>query len=489
VVWGAPRPPLLDGRGAGADVSVRPGKRWSRRRRRRTSRSATRAHRTPRRSAGRAEPTGRPLPAAGPSGRPRAARSVVPRRWVPASPPAVPGRRHRGGHRRWHRGRRGGRWGGLAAATEQQERDECSDHHPCPDGDREDREAATLLGDGFLGRDHRRLLGRGRGLGLERGLLRRLGPVLLGLLVRRRPVEDEVELVHGLGVVAGEVAGDRGAVQLVDRAEFVDDAVAGHHLGHERRRAQEVEGLRLAHDAEAVDADDLAVGVDGRPPAHTGRHGGADLVDGEQPALAGLLRADLAVLVGGLVARVGHPVARRRVADGEDRGTDVDVRVAGQQHRGQVGLLDFQQRDVALGDGLVLDHASGPGLPGLPSRSRQHAAALEHLGDVEHLDLALLETPSWTFCAMPSDSIVVQNGQAVEMRSGSSSSASSMRSMLTRLPMSSSIHMRAPPAPQQKPLDRQRASRSAEARDGVDDLARGRSRPRCGGRGSTGRGR
>ena len=35
-------------------------------------------------------------------------------------------------------------------------------------------------------------------------------------------------------------------------------------------------------------------------------------------------------------------------------------------------------------------------------------------------------------------------------------SASSVRSMLTRLPMFSSSHMRAPPAPQQKPFSRQR---------------------------------
>ncbi|RII06830.1 hypothetical protein DSC45_35370 [Streptomyces sp. YIM 130001] len=44
-----------------------------------------------------------------------------------------------------------------------------------------------------------------------------------------------------------------------------------------------------------------------------------------------------------------------------------------------------------------------------------------------------------------------QNGQAVETMSGLRDSASSTRSVLMRLPMRSSIHMRAPPAPQQKP--------------------------------------
>src|SRR5690625_7805806 len=44
-----------------------------------------------------------------------------------------------------------------------------------------------------------------------------------------------------------------------------------------------------------------------------------------------------------------------------------------------------------------------------------------------------------------------QNGHAVETVSGLVVSASSTRSVLMRLPIRSSIHMRAPPAPQQKP--------------------------------------
>src|SRR5664280_904406 len=49
--------------------------------------------------------------------------------------------------------------------------------------------------------------------------------------------------------------------------------------------------------------------------------------------------------------------------------------------------------------------------------------------------------------------MTMQNGQAVETMSGSRPSASSVRSTLIILPMRSSIHIRAPPAPQQKPRD------------------------------------
>ena len=45
--------------------------------------------------------------------------------------------------------------------------------------------------------------------------------------------------------------------------------------------------------------------------------------------------------------------------------------------------------------------------------------------------------------------------------------------MLTRLPIVSSIHMRAPPAPQQKPFSRQRRiSTCRDAGDGVEHAAR-----------------
>ena len=50
----------------------------------------------------------------------------------------------------------------------------------------------------------------------------------------------------------------------------------------------------------------------------------------------------------------------------------------------------------------------------------------------------------------------MQKGQAVEMMSGSRPRASSVRSTLICLPIFSSIHIRAPPAPQQKPRSLQR---------------------------------
>jgi len=59
--------------------------------------------------------------------------------------------------------------------------------------------------------------------------------------------------------------------------------------------------------------------------------------------------------------------------------------------------------------------------------------------------------PSAFLAWIASPSITMQNGHAVVTMSGSSSRASSTRSTLMRLPIRSSIHMRAPPAPQQKP--------------------------------------
>ena len=58
------------------------------------------------------------------------------------------------------------------------------------------------------------------------------------------------------------------------------------------------------------------------------------------------------------------------------------------------------------------------------------------------------------------------------MVSGDRARASSIRSVLIRLPMRSSIHIRAPPAPQQKPRSLQRCiSVGLHARDGLEDLA------------------
>ncbi len=43
-----------------------------------------------------------------------------------------------------------------------------------------------------------------------------------------------------------------------------------------------------------------------------------------------------------------------------------------------------------------------------------------------------------------------QNGQAIAIRSAPVATASAVRVLLIRVPIFSSIHMRAPPAPQQK---------------------------------------
>ena len=77
----------------------------------------------------------------------------------------------------------------------------------------------------------------------------------------------------------------------------------------------------------------------------------------------------------------------------------------------------------------------------------------QELGHVEDLDL-LARAPSACTADTPSLSMIRQNGQRDGDRQAPVASASSMRSMLIRLPIRSSIHMRAPPAPQQKPRSR-----------------------------------
>ena len=60
-------------------------------------------------------------------------------------------------------------------------------------------------------------------------------------------------------------------------------------------------------------------------------------------------------------------------------------------------------------------------------------------------------SPEAFFAAIASPSMTRQYGHAVDTVSGLVPSASSMRSVLIRLPIRSSIHIRAPPAPQQNP--------------------------------------
>ena len=54
-------------------------------------------------------------------------------------------------------------------------------------------------------------------------------------------------------------------------------------------------------------------------------------------------------------------------------------------------------------------------------------------------------------CLIPSSIIVMQNGHATATASAPVASSSSVRSTLMRYPCVSSIHMRPPPAPQQRP--------------------------------------
>ena len=99
-----------------------------------------------------------------------------------------------------------------------------------------------------------------------------------------------------------------------------------------------------------------------------------------------------------------------------------------------------------MGSAAGTDPAPGPaGATDLASRVATSTISSDSLASPE-LFLALIASPSMTR----------QYGQAVEMVSGPVPSASSIRSMLIRLPIRSSIHIRAPPAPQQNPRSLQR---------------------------------
>ena len=84
-----------------------------------------------------------------------------------------------------------------------------------------------------------------------------------------------------------------------------------------------------------------------------------------------------------------------------------------------------------------------------------------------------LAWPAAFLALTASPSMTMQYGQAVEMVSGSRARASSMRSSLIRLPVLSSSHMRAPPAPQQNPLPLHRCISSAWVPGTASMMARG----------------
>jgi hypothetical protein len=74
--------------------------------------------------------------------------------------------------------------------------------------------------------------------------------------------------------------------------------------------------------------------------------------------------------------------------------------------------------------------------------------------------------------------MIMQKGQAVDTTSAPVPRASSVRSMLIRLPMLSSSHIRAPPAPQQKPFSRQRPISTCSAPGMASMTDRGSSKTR-----------
>ena len=63
--------------------------------------------------------------------------------------------------------------------------------------------------------------------------------------------------------------------------------------------------------------------------------------------------------------------------------------------------------------------------------------------------MSSLAAPSCFLCVVPSFSMTLQNGQPTAILVAPVPIASSERLTLTRSPIVSSIHMRAPPAPQQ----------------------------------------
>jgi hypothetical protein len=84
-----------------------------------------------------------------------------------------------------------------------------------------------------------------------------------------------------------------------------------------------------------------------------------------------------------------------------------------------------------------------------------------------------LASPEAFLALTASPSMTRQYGQAVEIVSGFRARASSIRSMLIRLPMRSSIHILAPPAPQQKPRFLQRCISSARMPGTASRISRG----------------
>jgi hypothetical protein len=112
----------------------------------------------------------------------------------------------------------------------------------------------------------------------------------------------------------------------------------------------------------------------------------------------------------------------------------------------------------------LLNHRGNGGARGALARRRDALdRRQQHLGDVEHLDLFAGVACRLLRGVRPSDSITRQNGQPTAIWSAPVATASRVRFSLIRDPMVSSIHIRAPPAPQQKDRSPERSISTYEA--------------------------
>src|SRR5579875_1467105 len=136
--------------------------------------------------------------------------------------------------------------------------------------------------------------------------------------------------------------------------------------------------------------------------------------------------------------------------------------MAGRRADGQQVEDQHGDRDSEHAVAERLRPAGAHRLPGVPSAAAPPPAAPPPAAPVTPTERASSWATSTTssdsgaspepFLALTaSPSMTRQYGQPVEIVSGLVDRASSMRSVLIRLPIRSSIHIRAPPAPQQNP--------------------------------------
>ena len=155
-------------------------------------------------------------------------------------------------------------------------------------------------------------------------------------------------------------------------------------------------------------------------------------------------------------ARPAHPQGLGRGEDGAEEGPRGRHRRAAQdgadRRSSSAGILAAVFIADDAGHRSYVQQVSRPGAPPAAERSRRRPPRRPR------------PRPADCFAVTPSESMVRQNGQAVATVLAPVASASSTRSTLIRLPIRSSIHMRAPPAPQQNDRSAKRGiSRSQSA--------------------------